>query len=168
MEHIKDLKPDKKNARKHNVRNLGMLEKSLQEVGAARSIVIDEDNNILAGNGTIEAAASAGITKMQVIDADGETIIAVRRKGLTEQQKKKLALYDNRTAELAEWDADTLKDLSVELDLGNMFFPDELERIFRINEQIDIDKFFEAEQINQEASVKMIICPHCGKDFEKK
>jgi hypothetical protein len=117
--HIKDLTPDPANARSHNPRNVGMVERSLNEVGAARSIVIDENGVILAGNATIEAAAAAGIERVQVVDTDGETIIAVRRSGLTPEQKKRLAIYDNRTAELAAWDVDTLGDFTAEgLDLG--------------------------------------------------
>lgn len=107
-EHIAELRFDKNNARKHTPRNIGMIETSLREVGASRSIVIDEENNILAGNGTIEAAAAAGIEKVRVVDVDGETIVAVRRTGLTAKQKALLALYDNRTAELAEWDREQL------------------------------------------------------------
>ena len=87
MTTLKDLHFDKKNARKHNPRNIGMIEKSLNEVGAGRSIVIDENNNILAGNGTIEAAQQAGIDKVQIVESDGNTIIAVRRTGLTDEQK---------------------------------------------------------------------------------
>jgi len=112
--HIKDLKPDQMNPRRRTERNLQMIEASLNEVGAARSIVVDEDGNILAGNGTIEAAALAGIEKVRVIEADGETIIAVRRSGLTEEQKRRLSLYDNRAAELAEWDAAVLGCLESE------------------------------------------------------
>lgn len=129
IKHIKDLKPDKRNARKHNPRNIGMIERSLGEVGAARSIVIDEDGKILAGNGTVEGAAQAGITKVQVVDADGETIVAVRRTGLTDEQKTKLALYDNRTAELAEWDADVLEEIGEEIDLSGMFTGDEFGQV---------------------------------------
>jgi len=88
-----------------------MLAKSLQEVGAARSIVIDENGRILAGNGTVQAAGEVGIERVQVVDADGETIVAVRRTGLTEAQKRRLALLDNRTAELAEWDKDVLEEI---------------------------------------------------------
>lgn len=104
LQHIGELTTDAENARAHNPRNVGMIVDALHEVGAARSIVIDEDGRILAGNATIEAAALAGIENVKVIEADGETIIAVRRSGLTEEQKKRLALYDNRTAELADWD----------------------------------------------------------------
>jgi ParB-like chromosome segregation protein Spo0J len=107
-ETISLLKPDKNNRRKHNERNIGMIVSSLQTVGASRSIVIDEDNNILAGNGTVEAAQIAGIKKLRIVDADGEEIIAVRRTGLTDEQKRYLAISDNRTAELATWSQDQL------------------------------------------------------------
>lgn len=128
IETLADLTPDPRNARRHNPRNVGMLEKALGEVGAARSIVIDEHGVVLAGNATIEAAARAGIEKVQVVDADGETIIAVRRTGLTAKQKTRLALYDNRTAELADWDADVIADLlATEREvLDGLFADDEL------------------------------------------
>src|SRR6185436_11177589 len=93
------LVPDPRNARKHNQRNIGMIADSLQKLGAARSIVIDEDNVILAGNGVIEAAGEVGLEKVIVVEATGHEIIAVRRRGLTLQQKVDLALRDNRAAE---------------------------------------------------------------------
>jgi predicted RNA methylase len=127
MTNIGDLHPDIENARLHNERNIGQIVKSLEEVGAARSIVIDEDNNILAGNGLVDAAGIAGIENVKIIDADGNTIIAVRRSGLTPEQKKRLALFDNRTSELAEWDISQLK---IEYDAGlleGMFSDKELE-----------------------------------------
>ncbi len=104
-----------------------MVVDALQKVGAARSIVIDEDNVILAGNGVTEAAAEAGITKVRVIDAAGDELIAVRRSGLTEDQKLALAIYDNRTGELATWNADQIReDAANGLDLEPFFFADEL------------------------------------------
>jgi hypothetical protein len=48
-----------------------MVVDALHEVGAARSIVIDENSVILAGNGVTEAAAEAGITKVRIIDVAG-------------------------------------------------------------------------------------------------
>ena len=111
IESLAQLTPDPRNARRHNPRNVGMLEKALNEVGAARSIVIDERGVVLAGNATIEAAGRAGIERVHVVDADGETLVAVRRTGLTQAQKTRLALYDNRTAELADWDAEVMADL---------------------------------------------------------
>ena len=59
-DHIKHLVPDPENARKHNPKNIGVIVESLHAVGAARSIVIDEDNRILAGNGVIEASRGSG------------------------------------------------------------------------------------------------------------
>ena len=127
---IADLIPDPENARKHTPRNIGMIRDALGQVGAARSIVIDENNVVLAGNGVLEAAADAGIEKVQVVDADGETIIAVRRSNLTPEQKKKLALFDNRTAELAMWDAAQIAaDMEAGLDLTGMFYDNELAAI---------------------------------------
>ena len=114
--HIRDLVNDPKNARKHNPQNIGTIVNSLHDVGASRSIVVDETNTILAGNGVVEAAAEAGITKVQIVEADGDTIIAVRRKGLTKRQKTNLALYDNRSAEQSTWDTDTLKGLLTDID----------------------------------------------------
>ncbi len=119
-----DLKHDPANCRKHNPRNIGSIVNSLQAVGAARSIVIDEDNIILAGNGLVDAAGEAGIEKVRIIEADGDTVIAVRRVGLTPKQKAQLAIADNRTAELAEWDAEQLlKTISEhDIDLGSIEF----------------------------------------------
>ena len=108
---IADLTSDPKNARRRTSRGHGMIVDSLQQLGAGRSILIDEDGKILAGNGVIEGAAEAGITKLKVVDASGDEIVAVRRKGLTEAQKTDLALRDNRTGELAEWDVGVLKAL---------------------------------------------------------
>ena len=127
---LADLTPDKRNARRHNPRNVGMIERALGEVGAARSIVVDENGVILAGNATVEAAANAGIERVQVVDGDGETLIAVRRTGLTPEQKRKLALYDNRTAELADWDAEVLAELKGEdFDFSGAFADEELSEI---------------------------------------
>lgn len=127
---IADLIPDPENRRTHNARNIGMVADALRQVGAARSIVIDERNVVLAGNGVREAAAEAGITRVRVIDAAGDEVIAVRRSGLTPDQKRALALYDNRTAELAEWNVDQLQaDAAAGLELTPFFTDEELGKI---------------------------------------
>lgn len=104
-----------------------MITTALEEVGAARSLVIDEHNVILAGNGVRQAAERVGLTKVRIVETDGDTLIAVRRSGLTDDQKRRLALYDNRAGELAEWDVDTLIALQAEgLNLGELWTADEL------------------------------------------
>jgi ParB-like chromosome segregation protein Spo0J len=129
---LSDLTPDPQNRRQHNARNVGLLVDALQTVGAARSIVIDERGSVLAGNGVLEAAAEAGLTKLQVVDADGDTIIAVRRRGLTADQKRSLSIYDNRTAELATWDADQLaEDAAGGLGLKPFFDDNELKKLLQ-------------------------------------
>jgi DNA modification methylase len=135
--HIKDLTPDPRNARKHTSRNVGDIVNALHEVGAARSIVIDEDGIVLAGNATLEAAGEAGITKLQVIDADGETVVAVRRTGLTPEQKTRLALFDNRAAEHAQWDTDVLLRLADEGALAGMWTDDELAALKALQAPMD-------------------------------
>ena len=119
---IADLTFDPNNARVRTAKGEKMIQDSLNEVGAARSIVIDENNVILAGNGTVEAAGQIGISRVRVIEASGDEIIAVRRSGLTDEQKKKLAYYDNRTGDEAKWDMEQVaRDL-----LGGYDFLDEL------------------------------------------
>jgi hypothetical protein len=120
---LADLRPDPRNARRRTVRSRALLDQSISQYGAARSIVIDETGTILAGNGTVEAAAAAGITKVQVVDADGDTLIAVRRSDLSADEKIGLALADNRTADLAEWDVPQLEAIGADVPdiLGQWF-----------------------------------------------
>jgi hypothetical protein len=123
---VKDLKSDHKNARRRTDRSASLIAESLKRFGAARSIVIDEDGRILAGNGTVEGAKKAGIDKLRIIEAEGDELIAVRRAGLTEDEKVGLALADNRSSDLSEWDNEMLRQLSEEHDLTPWFEDDEL------------------------------------------
>jgi len=129
---VKDLQPDPANRRLHTKRNLEMLVESLRTVKPARSIVIDEDNVVLAGNGVAEAAAMAGISKVRVVEADGSELVAVRRRGLSEDEKRQLAMFDNRASEFSSWDPDQLKeDVRHHLDLTPWFTPLELRRLLK-------------------------------------
>jgi 16S rRNA G966 N2-methylase RsmD len=123
---VKDLKSDHKNARRRTDRSASLIAESLKRFGAARSIVIDEDGRILAGNGTVEGAKKAGIDKLRIIEAEGDELIAVRRAGLTEDEKVGLALADNRSSDLSEWDNEMLRQLSEEHDLTPWFEDGEL------------------------------------------
>ena len=129
MTSINDLQNDHKNARKRTDRSSKLIKESLQKFGAARSIVIDENNRILAGNGTIAGAKAAGIKNLKVIETDGKEIIAVKRTGLSEDEKVGLALADNRSSDLSEWDLDMLEELSQEHDLNPWFDNDDLKEL---------------------------------------
>ncbi len=117
---------DPRNARKHGERNLAQIEGALREVGAARSIVVDEDGVVLAGNATVQAAKQAGLGRDRIVEADGTELVAVRRSGLTPAQKRRLALFDNRAAELAEWDTEVLASLADDTDFSGLWDDDEL------------------------------------------
>jgi len=123
---LKALKPDPHNPRQRTARGRELIVRSLRDYGAARSIVVDEKDVVLAGNGVVEAAADAGITKVRFIEARGDEIIAVRRRGLTDGQKRALAIADNRTGELAEWDPDQVLAMrDAGLDLRPFWTPEE-------------------------------------------
>jgi len=129
---IADLKSDDRNANKGTKRGRAAVAKSLQEYGAGRSVLIDRDGRLIAGNKTIEQAATAGIDDVIVVPTDGTKIVAVQRMDLSldDPKARGLAIADNRTAELGlEWDPEVLKNLSGELDLQPFFTDAELHNI---------------------------------------
>jgi len=137
MATISALKFAHQNARKRTDSSARLIQESLQRYGAARSIVIDEENRILAGNGTIEAAKALGLAKLKVVEAAGDEIIAVRRSGLSEDDKVGLALADNRAAELSDWDAEMLQQLSEEHDIAPWFEQEDLDALLEQAEQLE-------------------------------
>jgi hypothetical protein len=143
-----------------------MIVDALQRVGCARSIVIDENGVILAGNATVEAAGEAGIERVRVVEADGHEVIAVRRRGLTDNQKRHLALADNRAAELATWDLDQLRnDVDSGLGLSDFFEPRELADLLGADAPTpDFPEVGEQEQGRLDQT-RPIVCPHCGRSF---
>lgn len=133
--HISALRFDPVNARKHNPRNVGMIERSLHESGAGRSLLVSADGTVIAGNATLEAAAAAGFEDVLIVPTDGRQLVVVQRTDLDahDEQAIKLALYDNRTAELAEWYPERIAELSFDA-------PQLLEGLFTDDEVTDILK----------------------------
>jgi site-specific DNA-methyltransferase (adenine-specific) len=144
---ISDLRSDHKNARKRTDRSAALIKESITRYGAARSIVIDEENRILAGNGTIEGAKAAGIKNVRIIETNGDEIIAVKRTGLTEDQKIGLALADNRTSDLSEWDKEMLHQLSEEHDITPWFEAEDLAEIMGEVEVIPAEGLTDADDV---------------------
>ena len=154
---INELKNDHKNARKRTDRSSALIKESLQRYGAGRSIVIDEENRILAGNGTIAGARAAGIKNVRVIETEGDEIIAVKRKGLSEDQKVGLALADNRTSDLSEWDKEMLHQLSEDHDIDPFFTKEDLAEILGKPDIIPTEGLTDPDEVPEtpeEATVK--------------
>lgn len=110
---IDQLTQDDKNFNKGTEEGSELMEKSFKELGAGRSIVVDKDNRIIAGNKSQLAAKAAGIKKIRVIETTGDELIAVKRTDLSLDSDKgrKLALADNRTAQInLAWDDTQLND----------------------------------------------------------
>lgn len=122
MGKIQDLKFDDKNFNKHTKDGMGLLERSLQQFGAGRSILIDKNNNIIAGNGIVEAAGQIGLENVKIVETTGDEIVAVKRTDvdLNSDQGREMALADNATAAAdLDWDKDTL---------GEFFSPEDLDK----------------------------------------
>ena len=105
------IKQDKRNYRKHGDKNKEMIRRSLEECGAGRSILIDNENTAVAGNGVLEQAEKLGIP-IRVIESDGSELIAVKRTDLSpdDPKRKELALADNATSDASVWDFDAMQD----------------------------------------------------------
>ena len=103
------IKQDKNNFRVHSEENKALIKKSVDELGAGRSIVIDGENNIVAGNATFEAW---GDKPIKVIETAGEELIVVKRTDLKTSDKKRklLALADNQTSDLSEFNMELVED----------------------------------------------------------
>src|SRR6516165_12405050 len=127
-----DLKEDLLNANKGTTRGKKMLERSLEKLGAGRSILTDRAGNIIAGNKTFAAARDREVI---VVPSDGSKLVVVQRTDLEIDSPKarELAIADNRIAEVdLEWNDEALKQYT-EVDL-NLFWNDgELARIVGVN-----------------------------------
>jgi hypothetical protein len=136
---IAQLILDEKNANKGTKRGRELLEESLERYGAGRSVVVDRHNRVIAGNKTVEAAVTAGMKSIAVIETDGSSLVAVQRGDLDLKKDKKareLAIADNRVGELdLEWNPEVLA--SLDADLKQFWNENELNALlkdFRSNE----------------------------------
>src|SRR5699024_9686688 len=106
---IADIHPYERNARK-NDQAVDAVAKSIEQCTYVAPIVVDENYVILAGHTRWKALKKLGRTECECIV----------KEGLTEEQKKKYRLLDNKTNELADWDFDLLADELDGLDFGDL------------------------------------------------
>ena len=126
-----DFKPDLKNANRGTERGSAMLETSLRDYGAGRSLLVDKHGVVIAGNKTLDAAASIGLEDAVVVQTDGKQVVIVQRMDLdlaVDPEAKALGVADNRVAQVSlEWDAAVLQSLVADgADLGALFTDREL------------------------------------------
>jgi hypothetical protein len=106
---LSKLKPYEKNARK-NDEAVEYVVKSIEQCEYIAPIIVDENLEILSGHTRYKALKKLGYDEAE----------CVIKEGLTEEQKKKYRLLDNKTGEFAEWDYDLLKDELEGLDFGDL------------------------------------------------
>lgn len=106
---LADVHPYEKNPRKNDAAVDAVVE-SIRQCGYIAPIIVDEDGVILAGHTRYKALTKLGKTEVECIV----------REGLTEEQKKKYRLLDNKTNELADWDMEMLAGELADLDFGDL------------------------------------------------
>jgi DNA modification methylase len=125
---IHSLKPNKRNARTHPAKQIRQIADSMKAFGFLVPILIDEDKVILAGHGRYAAAKLLELTEVPVI----------RVSNLSEVQKRALALADNKIAQNAGWDRQTL---AVELpELSDLLIPERLDISITGFRPVEIDQ----------------------------
>jgi hypothetical protein len=163
---LSDYTPDDRNANKGSPRGYGALEHSLRQYGAGRSLLVDKNGKLIAGNKTAEKAAELGIEDVIEVQTDGRQLVVVRRTDLdldTDAAARELSIADNRVGELSlTWDASMLADLAQETDLSQLFTGEELATYLSqaADEQLDVE--FKEYDESVENEVKYCTCPKCG------
>ena len=99
---IQELAQDTHNFNKGTEQGQELMERSFKELGAGRSILVDKNGNIIAGNKSQQAAIAAGIKKVRVIETTGDELVAVKRTDIDINSKKgrEMALADNATTKV--------------------------------------------------------------------
>jgi len=170
---VDDLTPDASNANEGTERGRNMLEQSLGETGAGRSIVVDREGRVIVGNKTFGVAKALGLP-IVVVKTDGKQLVVTQREDLDlerDETARKLAYYDNRTSEVGlSWDAQQIAaDLEKGIDLSAMWREDELsQELKRAADETmgEVPEFKEYDE-NVADDVEYITCPECGYKWPK-
>lgn len=163
IETVRDLTPDPRNANRGTERGSGMLETSLREYGAGRSLLVDKHGVVIAGNKTLEAASSIGFERVRVVETDGSELVVVQRTDLDlaeDARAKALAVADNRVAQVGlEWEPDVLSELvDGGVDLSKMFTDDELLKLIDDEEKAAKPQLDQALQVTPGREYCVVLC----------
>ena len=142
-----DIKEDKRNYRVHSKKNKQAIKRSLIDCGAGRSIVIDSDGEIIAGNGVYEQARAIGMP-VRVVETDGSELVVVQRTDLqtSDERRKLLAMADNATSDMSVFDFDLLaadfdRDLLSNFGVDVATFEEKMQRCEEMDETDEYNEF---------------------------
>jgi DNA modification methylase len=118
---VGDLRPYPNNARTHSRKQIRQIANSITRFGFCNPVLIDDDRQIIAGHGRVEAAKQLGI----------DAVPTCRLSHLTEADKRAYILADNKLAEKAGWDRQLLAielqgliELDFEIELTGFEMPE--------------------------------------------
>lgn len=174
---IQDLKFDEHNFNDHTKEGMELLEKSIEQNGFGRSVLVDKDDNLICGNGVVESAIKAGKTKIKVVETTGDELVVVKRNDLdiNTEQGRRMALADNVTAHLnLKWNEGELEaaketwNLNTE-EYGLEFTPPTKEEIKKARtEELSKLKFEDIYYVpKNKPSIKLADCINLDKFNEK-
>lgn len=147
---INALVQDDHNFNKGTEAGRELMEKSFKQLGAGRSVLIDKDGRIIAGNKSQKAAIAAGIKKVRIIETTGDELVAVKRTDISLDSKegRELALADNLTTQVnLAWDEVELDKVAAQegIDLPEWGIDPEMfanpEQKTPTNSELDVDGF---------------------------
>lgn len=108
MVNISDIKPYQNNARTHSTQQIEQIVKSIKEFGFTNPLLIDNDCNLIAGHGRLEAIR--WLNNFDYKDKPITQLPAVIVSDLSDTQRRALVIADNKISLNAGWDLDILKD----------------------------------------------------------
>lgn len=144
---ISEITPYENNPRRNDTA-VAAVEESIRQCGYIAPVIVDEDGVILAGHTRYKALQKLGRTECEV----------VVKEGLTEEQKRKYRILDNKTAELASWDFDLLETELEGLDFEGFDFGLSVDDF----EGLDLDGM---DTPGNEDDGQIAHCPKCGFTF---
>lgn len=144
---ISEITPYENNPRRNDTA-VAAVEESIKQCGYIAPIIVDEDGVILAGHTRYKALQKLGRAECEVIV----------KEGLSEEQKRKYRILDNKTAELASWDFDLLETELEGLDFEGFDFGLSVDDF----EGLDLDGM---DTPGNEDDGQIAHCPKCGFTF---
>ena len=176
---VDDLIPYDRNPKIHPDSQIKQLANSIREWGWTMPILIDENDQVLAGHGRLFAAKELELKEVPCMTAVG----------WTEQQKKAYVIADNKIAENSEWDTglyfNQLKEMNstgfdltlmgVDIDLSSFNYQPNVEPTavnvpINENDMIKADNKIDGQMdhLSKEKSLASVdvMCPYCQEEFK--